>query len=81
MVKAFGALTTTEALIGGSLGVEALTGQIELIAAEAAIIGAVMLYKHFKKKRQERAQQPSQDDAEEPEPADINEEDDDGQAE
>jgi len=26
MVKAFGALTTTEALIGGSLGVEALTG-------------------------------------------------------
>jgi hypothetical protein len=49
-----------------------------LIAAEAAIVGAVMLYKHFKKKRQERAQQPSQDDAEEPEPADINEEDDDG---
>lgn len=56
MVKAFGALTTTEALIGGSLGVEALTGQIELIAAETAIIGAVMLYRHFKKKRQERAQ-------------------------
>jgi hypothetical protein len=56
MVKAFGAtITTTEALIGGSFAAEALTGQIELIAAEAAIVGAVMLYKHFKKKRQEKA--------------------------
>jgi hypothetical protein len=55
MIKSFGAITTTEALIGGSFAAEALTGQIELIAAEAAIVGAVMLYKHFKKKRQEKA--------------------------
>jgi len=52
-----------------------------LIAAEAAIIGAEMLYKHFKKKRQEKANYPSYDDDDEPEPADINDEDGDGQAE
>ena len=42
---------------------------------EAAIVGSVLLIRHFKKKRQEHAQQPSQDDTEEPEPVDINEED------
>lgn len=48
---------------------------MELVALEAAIVGAVMLVKHIKKKRLERAEQPSQDDPEEPQPVDINEED------
>ena len=74
MVKAFGAMTAQE-LILGSLGVELAAGQLELVALEAAIVGAVMLVKHIKKKRLERAEQPSQDDAEEPIAADINEED------
>ena len=51
MVKAFGASMAVDALIGGSLGAELATGQLELVVAEAAIIGAVLLIKHFKKKR------------------------------
>ena len=51
MVKAFGAALTTEELIGASFIAEGLTGQIELIAAEAVILGAVLLVKHFKKKK------------------------------
>lgn len=41
------------------MGVELMTGQLELVALEAAIVGAVMLVKHIKKKRSERAEQPS----------------------
>lgn len=49
MVKAFG--TTATRIIGASLGAELMTGQIELVAAEAAIIGAVLLVRHIKKKK------------------------------
>ena len=65
-----------------SYGAEAATGQVELIVAETAIIGAVLAGKfianRIKKRREERnrpqPEQPTQDDQEEPEPADINDE-------
>lgn len=38
-------------IIGGSLLAEGITGQIELIAAELVIVGAVLAVRHFKNKK------------------------------